>query len=165
VRLASSENFHTVQINEFQFKPSLRIFQRFAGFWHIARALPIYGPAGDITRWIGTNTDIEDQKNTAEALAHLNETLEQRVEERTAELLAAQDALRRFAGGRNLPRNCCPLVGVSRWLHELSTSADSSGTSRSVIHINGTEFTSGLDHIGLAGRHSRRLATKLACWS
>jgi hypothetical protein len=96
--LAGSENFHTVQINEFQFKPSLRIFQRFAGFWHIARALPIYGPAGDITRWIGTNTDIEDQKNTAEALAHLNETLEQRVEERTAELLAAQGALRRFAG-------------------------------------------------------------------
>lgn len=62
--------------------------------WHIARALPIHGPSGEITRWIGTNTDIEDQKNTAEALEHLNNTLEQRVEQRTAELLEAQDALR-----------------------------------------------------------------------
>ena len=62
--------------------------------WHVARALPIYGSAGEITRWIGTNTDIDDQKNTAAALAHLNETLEQRVEERSAELLKTQDALR-----------------------------------------------------------------------
>ncbi len=62
--------------------------------WHVARALPIHGKSGEITRWIGTNTDIEDQKNTAEALAHLNDTLEQQVEERSAELLRTQDALR-----------------------------------------------------------------------
>ena len=62
--------------------------------WHVARALPIYGPSGEITRWIGTNTNTEDQKNTAEALAHLNETLEEQVQERSAELLRTQDALR-----------------------------------------------------------------------
>ena len=62
--------------------------------WHITRALPIHGPSGDILRWIGTNTDIEDQKNSAEALEHLNNTLELRVEERTTELIEAQDALR-----------------------------------------------------------------------
>jgi len=62
--------------------------------WHVARALPIYGSAGQITRWIGTNTDIEDQKRTAEALVQLNETLEQRVLERSEELLRTQDALR-----------------------------------------------------------------------
>jgi len=62
--------------------------------WHVARALPIYGSAGQITRWIGTNTDIEDQKRTSEALAQLNETLEQRVLERSEELLRTQDALR-----------------------------------------------------------------------
>jgi len=62
--------------------------------WHIARALPIVDQAGSITRWVGTNTDIEDQKNTAEALDRLNETLEQRVLERTAELLEAQESLR-----------------------------------------------------------------------
>jgi len=30
--------------------------------WHLVRALPIRGADGQITRWIGTNTDIDDQK-------------------------------------------------------------------------------------------------------
>ena len=38
--------------------------------WHLARALPIKDEAGVITRWIGTNTDIDDQK-AAEAQQHL----------------------------------------------------------------------------------------------
>ncbi len=53
--------------------------------WHIGRAAPVRDPAGHITRWIGTNTDIEDQKAAAQALADQNETLEQRIAERTAE--------------------------------------------------------------------------------
>jgi PAS domain S-box-containing protein len=62
--------------------------------WHIARAVAQRGEDGAILRWIGTNTDIEDQKAATEALANLNETLEQQVEERTAELMAAEEALR-----------------------------------------------------------------------
>jgi PAS domain S-box-containing protein len=62
--------------------------------WHIARALPINDSAGKIIRWVGTNTDIEDPKNTAEALSYLNETLEQQVIQRTAELLKAEENLR-----------------------------------------------------------------------
>jgi PAS domain S-box-containing protein len=53
--------------------------------WHIARALPIRGADGGITRWIGTNTDIQDQKTVTQELAHLNATLEQQVEARTRE--------------------------------------------------------------------------------
>ncbi len=53
--------------------------------WHIVRALPIRGDDGAIIRWIGTNTDIEDQKIAAQALAHLNETLEAQVATRTRE--------------------------------------------------------------------------------
>ncbi len=53
--------------------------------WHIARAAPVRDDDGTITRWIGANTDIEDQKSTAEALAYLNATLESQVEERTRE--------------------------------------------------------------------------------
>ena len=36
--------------------------------WHLARAVPILDPSGAILRWIGTNTDIDDQKAAVEAL-------------------------------------------------------------------------------------------------
>jgi PAS domain S-box-containing protein len=62
--------------------------------WHIARAVPIRDASGTIDCWIGTNTDIEDQKAAESRLAALAATLEQRVEERTAELNKTQDALR-----------------------------------------------------------------------
>ena len=62
--------------------------------WHLTRALPIHDPGGLPIRWIGTNTDIEDQKAGAEALSRLNATLESRVEERSRELRAAEEALR-----------------------------------------------------------------------
>lgn len=36
--------------------------------WFIARAVPLRDEAGTITRWVGTNTDIEDQKEAEAAL-------------------------------------------------------------------------------------------------
>jgi len=62
--------------------------------WHLARAVPIRDDAERITRWIGTNTDIQDQKEAAVVLEDLNAMLEQRVEERTAQLKKTEDALR-----------------------------------------------------------------------
>jgi PAS domain S-box-containing protein len=62
--------------------------------WHLARAVPIVGEFGQIVRWIGTNTDIQDQKEVAAALEDINATLEQRVGERTSQLVEMQDALR-----------------------------------------------------------------------
>jgi PAS domain S-box-containing protein len=53
--------------------------------WHIGRAAPIRSADGSITRWIGSNTDIAEQKTNAEALAHLNQYLEREVAERTAD--------------------------------------------------------------------------------
>ncbi|WP_145727954.1 hybrid sensor histidine kinase/response regulator [Nitrospirillum viridazoti] len=53
--------------------------------WHLARAVPIRDEGGAILRWLGTTTDIEDQKAATEALAHMNETLERQVAERTRE--------------------------------------------------------------------------------
>jgi PAS domain S-box-containing protein len=83
--LAAGKPYQT----EFRLKRADGIYR-----WHVGRALPIYGERGEITQWIGTNTDIEEQKVTAAALADLNETLEQRIQERTAELLQTRDALR-----------------------------------------------------------------------
>jgi PAS domain S-box-containing protein len=62
--------------------------------WHIARAAPIRDAAGTVLRWVGTNTDIQDQKEIAAALEDYNATLERRVTERTSELEQAQEALR-----------------------------------------------------------------------
>ena len=54
-------------------------------FWHLSRAQPIRNAQGQITRWVGTNTDIDEQKRTARALAHLNENLAHQVTVHTAE--------------------------------------------------------------------------------
>jgi PAS domain S-box-containing protein len=62
--------------------------------WHIGRATPVTSETGQITRWIGANTDIQDQREIAEALINVNTTLEHRVEERTRQLLQAEEALR-----------------------------------------------------------------------
>ncbi|MDO9562749.1 MAG: PAS domain-containing protein, partial [Bradyrhizobium sp.] len=53
--------------------------------WFLARAVPARDEQGQIIRWIGTNTDVHDQKLIADQLAELNATLAQRVEEKTRE--------------------------------------------------------------------------------
>lgn len=53
--------------------------------WFLARAVPARDEKGDIVRWIGTNTDVHDQKMIAGELAALNMTLAERVREKTRE--------------------------------------------------------------------------------
>ena len=61
--------------------------------WHFARALPERGADGQIVRWVGTCTDIEDYKRAEVEIRHWNAHLEERVEERTAELALADAEL------------------------------------------------------------------------
>ncbi len=53
--------------------------------WHLVRAQAIRAQDGAIALWVGTNTDIEDRRAAADALAAMNAELERRVAERTAE--------------------------------------------------------------------------------
>ncbi len=53
--------------------------------WHIARATAIRGIDGAVARWVGTNTDIEEQRSARAALAATNQSLEEQVEARTRE--------------------------------------------------------------------------------
>ena len=49
--------------------------------WHLGRALPVRDQQGQIIKWFGTNTDIEEQKLMEEALALVNRKREQMLEE------------------------------------------------------------------------------------
>jgi PAS domain S-box-containing protein len=62
--------------------------------WHIVRAVPIRDREGRIIRWVGTNTDIQDQKDVSAALTDINAALESRVNERTRQLQDAEEKLR-----------------------------------------------------------------------
>ncbi len=54
--------------------------------WHLVRAMPVRDASGSVLRWVGTSTDIDDQRADREALRTLNATLERRVDERTREI-------------------------------------------------------------------------------
>lgn len=56
------------------------IYRRF-----LTRAHPVRDDAGQVLRWLGTNTDVSRQYEAEEALRRLNETLEQRIVTATAE--------------------------------------------------------------------------------
>ncbi|MBL7590091.1 PAS domain-containing protein, partial [Escherichia coli] len=46
--------------------------------WFLARAQPVRAADGAVTRWVGTSTDIDDQKRLMAELVRFNVTLEQR---------------------------------------------------------------------------------------
>ncbi|MDB4978794.1 MAG: domain S-box [Candidatus Peribacteria bacterium] len=54
--------------------------------WHLGRAVPVKNAKGAIIKWIGTCTDIHDQKEHAERMRRINEELEEKVRIRTKEL-------------------------------------------------------------------------------
>lgn len=55
--------------------------------WHLGEALPMRNENGDIIQWIGTSTDINDQRLALEELATAHQQLDLKVQERTAELV------------------------------------------------------------------------------
>ncbi len=61
--------------------------------WHLGRAEPMRDRDGRVVQWVGTCTDIDDQKRVEAELRTAREGLEHRVRERTAELSAAVELL------------------------------------------------------------------------
>lgn len=51
--------------------------------WHLGRAEPLRAAGGQILKWLGTCTDIDDQKRAAEALQQTQDNLRAQVLERT----------------------------------------------------------------------------------
>src|ERR1043166_7596536 len=61
--------------------------------WFLSRALPIFDAEGKVARWFGTNTDITEQRDLAQALRESRDQLEQKVTRRTAELSRTNEIL------------------------------------------------------------------------
>lgn len=62
--------------------------------WVDVRARAIRGKNGQITALVGVTSDISERKQAEAQLRRLNETLEQQIEERTAQLRQNEEALR-----------------------------------------------------------------------
>ncbi|MEI6217692.1 MAG: ATP-binding protein [bacterium] len=63
--------------------------------WVVTTKVPLRDSAGKITGILGINHDITARKETEDAICRLNEELEQRVTERTADLRAINEQLRK----------------------------------------------------------------------
>lgn len=62
--------------------------------WTLLRAVPLLDVRGEIEEWFGTASDVTDRRQAEEQLRLLTETLEERVRERSAALLLAEEKLR-----------------------------------------------------------------------
>jgi two-component system sensor histidine kinase/response regulator len=62
--------------------------------WFRAVAIPMRDESGAVVKWFGTSMDVEDRKRDEDNIRHLNEHLEERVDERTRELADTEEKLR-----------------------------------------------------------------------
>ena len=67
----------------------------------LTRVMPLKDSSGKVIQWFGTNTDVTERKRAEEALRRAKDELEQRVQERTAELSAANEQLLREVEDRH----------------------------------------------------------------
>jgi PAS domain S-box-containing protein len=61
--------------------------------WFKTRATPLRNEKGQVVKWFGSNTDIQELRDARDVLQQLNQGLERRVEERTEEVRAGHRAL------------------------------------------------------------------------
>ena len=141
-----AENWQVVVAKEVAFDIDFRIRSGTNEYrWFKTRAVPVRDSERRITRWVGSNTDIEDVKCAEAAARRFSDELEARVAERTEELSQSVAALRREVTERQKAEE--NLASVSRQLQGVMAAA----TEVSIIatDANGliTVFNSGAERL------------------
>ncbi len=86
--------------------------------WHLARALPVYAPDTEIRMWLGTNTDIHDQKLAEESLREEHRRKDQFLallaHELRNPLAPLSNAVQVFSDVRNDPARSAELLAIMK---------------------------------------------------
>ncbi len=86
----------------------------------LTRVMPFRGTRGEVVQWFGTNTDVSERAAAEQALREANDLLGVRVQERTAELTDALQAIRLL--NADLERRAGELEAANKELEAFSYS-------------------------------------------
>jgi len=118
--------------------------------WHLVRAIPMRSDTGAIVQWVGTCTDINDQKSSAELLERTNRELRDEMARRQAleeQFLHSQkmEAIGRLAGGvaHDFNNLLTVIIGHGRLL-QAEVAWDSVVQERVTQLLNAAERAAGL---------------------
>jgi PAS domain S-box-containing protein len=121
------EHLKSGKFFEFQFRLRERHAELYR--WHLCRAVPVYGRNNIVTQWIGTNTDIDDQKRAEEQLIVARNQAED-ANKAKSEFMAnmsheIRTPLNAIMGLASILGRSTPLSGKQReFINTLQTSAD-----------------------------------------
>lgn len=144
------------------------VFDLELGLWHpqserhraiSLRAVPVVESNGEIREWIGTVTDIDDQRHAEDEFRRLNSELEKRVESRTAELETANKDLESFSYSvsHDLRAPVRAIVGFSRMLWDQANQLDDEGRRKlDIIRSEGARMGVLIDELLAFSRLGRQ---------